>query len=120
MIQPSTFSAGVALSGYYFALHDRTTQNLWAGSMVIRHLNDLHWRLEHLPAPPVSFLVATSPSEKGADGWAEAQRFVHQVKPPMRVATLVVQHGGHNFTTWDAELPAALAWLCHHVPRVEP
>jgi enterochelin esterase-like enzyme len=118
MMRPSTFSAAVALSGYYFALRDSTTQDLWGGSVVVRHLNDLHWRLKHLPAPPVSVLVASSPSEKGADGWAEAQRFVHEVKPPMRVSTLVVAHGGHNFTTWDAELPAALSWLSQHVPPV--
>jgi enterochelin esterase-like enzyme len=116
MLNPGAFPAAVSLSGYYFALHDRTTGSLWGGSSVLRDLNDLHWRLTHLPAPAVSVLVCTSPAELGADGYAEARRFVAEVHAPMVADLLTVPHGGHNFATWDEELPGALSWLSGKLP----
>lgn len=120
MLNPGTFSGAVSLSGYYFALHDRSTGDLWAGSPVVRNLNDLHWRLKHLPAPAVSVLLCTSPPELGPDGYAEARRFLSEVRPPMVADLLTVPYGGHNLATWDAELPAALQWLSHRLPPPAP
>jgi enterochelin esterase-like enzyme len=115
MLNPGAFRAAVSMSGYYFALHDRTTGSLWGGSPVVRDLNDLNWRLRHLPAPAVSVLVCTSPAEGGADGYAEALQFLHEVHPPMLADLLTVPHGGHNFTSWDRELPSGLQWLSQRI-----
>ncbi len=111
MTHPLVFRAGVALSGYYFATHNPTTGDLWNGSAVVRHLNDLKWRLTHMPAPPVSLLITTSVSEGGADGYSEAQAFDRLVRPPMKLQMLVASQGGHNFATWRRVLPTAMAWL---------
>lgn len=116
MLNPGTFRAAAEMSGYFFALHDNTTGDLWGGSAVVRDLNDLAWRLRHLPVPPISLLEGTSKTEHGPDGYAEATRFIRLVKPPMRVSLMTVPHGGHNIATWSAELPAALSWLTAHLP----
>jgi enterochelin esterase-like enzyme len=117
MLNPATFRAAAEMSGYFFALRDHTTGDLWGGSSVLRNLNDMTWRLKHEPAPPVALLMGTSPSERGSDGYAQAIRFAHVVKAPMQVSVLTVPHGGHNIATWSAELPAALTWLTAHLPQ---
>lgn len=111
MTHPLVFRAGVALSGYYFAADNVTTQDLWDGSKVVREFNDLKWRLTHLPPPPVSLLITTSVTEGGLDGYAEAQAFDRLVRPPLSVEMLVASQGGHNFTTWRRVLPTAMSWL---------
>lgn len=116
MLNPTTFGSAVSLSGYYFALRDHTTGDLWGGSLALRHVNDLGWRMRELPAPPVQLLIGTSPDEKGTDGYAEAMRFAQLARAPMRVSLLRVPRGGHNFATWSAELPAALSWLTARLP----
>lgn len=120
MLNPDVFSGAVSLSGYYFALHDATTGDLWAGSRAVRNINDLHWRLRHLPTPPVSILVATSRAEFGPDGYREAQKFVHEVTAPMTVDVLSIRNGGHNLRTWISELPSALGWLSGKMPTPGP
>lgn len=106
-----TFAAGVSLSGYYFARSDNTTGNLWGGSIARKYANDPEWFLAHRPAPPVSLYVTTSRAENHFDGYPDAMKFLHLVKPPMHVTAVITSHGGHNFAAWDAELPSALQWL---------
>jgi hypothetical protein len=121
MTHPLTFAAGVSLSGYYFALHDDTTGDLWARSQAIRDLNDLKWRLRHLPAPPISLLLTTSYTERGEDGLPEARSFMRLRKPPLTIDTLILAQGGHNLKAWSREVPTAVTWLSRrlaHVPGV--
>jgi hypothetical protein len=120
MTHPSVFFAAASLSGYYNALHDNTTGNLWGHSVVVRHLNNLQWRLRHLPAPPVSLLVTTGSDEYGPEGKTDTARFVHLAKPPLTVDEIVLPHGGHNFTSWKAELPACISWLSARLGRPVP
>ncbi|MFL6138705.1 MAG: alpha/beta hydrolase [Frankiaceae bacterium] len=116
MLDPGRFRAGVSLSGYFNAESDATTGDLFGGSARARELNDLRWRLRHLPAPRTSVLLATSPNEVGADGYATQQRFLALVRPPMTADELVLPHGlGHTFGTWILELPTALHWLSGHL-----
>ena len=119
MVHSETFSAAVTLSGYFRTLQDRTTGDLWAGSAVVRDLNDLEWRLQHLPPPPVSLLVTTARDEAGAGGYAASRRFLDLAASTggaMRVDSLVSDRGGHNFATWTARLPRSLSWLSLHLP----
>ncbi|MGI8761110.1 MAG: alpha/beta hydrolase [Jatrophihabitantaceae bacterium] len=116
MLHPDVFWAAAEMSGYFFALKDRTTHDLWGGSPIVRDLNDLRWRLAHQPAPPVSLLVGTSPSERGPDGYVGARQFLRLARAPMTVDMMTVPHGGHNIATWTAELPHALAWLSAKLP----
>jgi enterochelin esterase-like enzyme len=109
MLNPYQFGSAVSLAGYYVALRDDTTGNLYGGSLGYRHENDLDWRLAHLPAPPVSVLVTSSKiGEKTYPGTLAFLRLIH---PPMRGYSLFLPQGGHNFRTWQRALPQSLTWL---------
>jgi len=109
MLYPGQFTAAVGLSGYYVADKDRTTGDLYGGSLGYRHENDLEWRLTHLPAPPVSVLVASSAS--GEKSLPNTLAFIRLVKPPLSGYALILPRGGHNYYTWRRELPQSLEWL---------
>ncbi|MFB9835852.1 alpha/beta hydrolase [Actinoallomurus acaciae] len=103
------YSVGVSLAGYYHALQDFTTGELYGHSKAYRDENDLLWRLRHLPPPPVSILLTTS--RVGEKDYAQTRRFLALARPPMRVASITLPFGGHHFSTWRRELPPALQWL---------
>ena len=109
MRHSDVFSKAASLSGYYAAIKDITTGELYGGSQAVRDENDLFWRLRHRPQPPISVLVTTSRvGEKNRD---ETQRFLSLVKPPMQASALVLDSGGHNFGTWRRVLPQVLRWM---------
>lgn len=109
MMNSDKFSAAASLSGYMDALQDRTTGDLYGGNQAFRDLNNLTWRIDHLPSPPIAALLSTS--RVGEDNYAPTMAFAAAAKSPMRVSTLIRAQGGHNFDTWNAEVPAALQWL---------
>jgi enterochelin esterase-like enzyme len=109
MLNPYQFRSAVSVAGYYVALRDDTTGNLYGGSLGYRHENDLDWRLRNLPAPPVSLLVTSS--KVGEEAYPGTLAFLRLVRPPMRVYSLILPEGGHNYGTWTRELPQCLTWL---------
>jgi enterochelin esterase-like enzyme len=109
MLNPYQFRSAVSVAGYYVALRDDTTGNLYGGSLGYRHENDLDWRLRNLPAPPVSLLVTSS--KVGEETYPGTLAFLRLVRPPMRVYSLILPEGGHNYGTWTRVLPQCLAWL---------
>ncbi|MEU1625187.1 alpha/beta hydrolase-fold protein [Streptomyces sp. NPDC020096] len=109
MTNPTRYGAGASLSGDYFARQDRDTGDLYAGSAQVKKENDLIWRMEHMPAPPVSLLLTSS--KKGEDNYGPTMRFVSKAKAPTRIDTLIRDEGGHNFKTWSAEYPEVILWL---------
>ena len=115
VMDPQRFMSAVSLSGYFHAVHDFTTGDLYGGSVATRERNDIMWRLQHLPLPAVSLLVATSLSEKGADGYTAAKKLLSLVRAPMSADEIVLNRGGHNFQTWNREIPSALRWFGWHL-----
>ncbi len=116
---PQDFSAGVGLSPDYAAPKDPTTGDLFGGSKAVRRENDLAWRLQHLPQPPVNLLVTTS--RHGEKNYKATMRFIGLVKGPTRISSIILASGGHNFTTWSREIPPALSWLSSRlVPDARP
>jgi enterochelin esterase-like enzyme len=113
MSHPESFAAAVSLSGYYKTIVDGTTGDLFGGDRAVADRNDLMWRLARLPAPPVNVLVTSS--RKGEGDYLPTERFLSAVKPPMRASSLILPSGGHNFNTWNRELPQALPWLAQHL-----
>jgi S-formylglutathione hydrolase FrmB len=109
MLHSDRFSAAVSLAGYYDAVQDFTTGDLYGGSPAYRAENDLIWRLGHRPAPPVSVLLTTS--RVGEVDYQQTLQFLRMVRPPMRGYSLILGAGGHNFRTWGQELTLALQWL---------
>jgi hypothetical protein len=109
MMDPHQFSLAVSLAGDYQADEDSTTGNLYGNIPGYRDLNSPDWRLQHLPAPPISVLVTSS--IVGEKSYPQTLQFVRLVRPPMRVYTEYLPQGGHNFSTWERELFPALGWL---------
>ncbi|MFI6514778.1 alpha/beta hydrolase [Spirillospora sp. NPDC050679] len=102
------FSAAASLGGYLRSIQDPTTGDLYGGSKAVRDDNDLLWRLEHLPPPPVSVLLASSKREEGYD---QALKYVQLTKPPLRTDTLFPEQGGHNFGTFRRLTPEIMRWM---------
>jgi enterochelin esterase-like enzyme len=118
MLYPDTFSAAVSMAGYYFALHDSTTGDLYGRSPGYKEDNDLDWRLTHLPAPPVSVLVTTS--RVGESTYPGTLKFLRLIRPPMHGYSYILPVGGHNFGVWYQELPQALRWLTSRLGYPNP
>jgi S-formylglutathione hydrolase FrmB len=109
MMYPRQFTLAVSMAGYYEALQDHTTGDLYGNNLGFRYENSPAWRLQHLPAPPISVLLDSS--RIGENTFPDTVKFVALVKPPMQVYTLYLPQGGHNFGTWGRELPPSLIWL---------
>jgi hypothetical protein len=112
MRHPRVYSTAGALSPDYRVEDDPTTGNLFgAGPGRIARVDghDLMWRLRHLPVPQVSVLVADS--RHGERGYPQTLAFIKAVRPPMRVVSILPDHGSHNFPTWVREMPATLTWM---------
>jgi hypothetical protein len=112
MRNPHVYTTAGALSPDYKVKDDPTTGNLFGSGLGrVNRINghDLMWRLKHLPVPQVSVLVADS--KNGEKGYPQTLAFIKAVKAPMRVASILPDHGSHNFPTWVREMPATLKWM---------
>lgn len=119
MRDPKDFSAAVALSGYYSTHDDPTTGSLFgsgkASSKLLSERNDMMWRFKHEPIPSIWALVTTS--RKGEANYKSTIAFIKAVRAPMGISSIILPSGGHNFTTWNRELPAALDELSQHLAQ---
>ncbi|MFE0461890.1 alpha/beta hydrolase [Kitasatospora sp. NPDC058965] len=106
--KPQAYGAAVSLSADYSVSNDPTTGDLFGGNPKLKQENDLLWRLRNAPPAPVSLLLATSYDE---DNYQATQQMVASFKSPTRVSTITLNSGGHNFHTWNREIPPALEWL---------
>jgi enterochelin esterase-like enzyme len=106
--KPDAYGAAISLSGDYDVSNDPTTGDLFGGSAKLKQENDLLWRLRNAPPVPVSLLLATSYNE---DNYRPTLEMVKAFKAPTKVSTITLNSGGHNFHTWNREIPPALEWL---------
>ena len=118
MMDPGQYSAAISMAGYYNAIQDQTTGDLYGGSTAYQNENDLFWRLSHLPSPPVSVLVTSS--EVGERSLPGTLSFLRLIRSPMRGFSLIVPQGGHNYRTWNRELPQSLEWLNRRLTPAVP
>nr|WP_246421960.1 alpha/beta hydrolase-fold protein [Nocardiopsis mwathae] len=110
MMHPNSYTAAVSLAGDFRAIQDEQTGDLYGGSAKFRQENDLFWRLENRPMPPVDILV-TRILDGGDGDPAEPKRFADLAEPPLQIDLLERKSGGHNFVTWNAELYDAVPWV---------
>ncbi|MGW5349110.1 alpha/beta hydrolase [Streptomyces sp. NPDC004031] len=106
---PGSYSVAVGLSPDYGAALDATTGDLYGGDAERRRENDLMWLIGHRPHPPVSLLVTSS--RKGERNYKNTLRFIAMGEAPTHVSSIILPSGGHNFTTWNREIPAAMEWI---------
>ncbi|MGA5354470.1 alpha/beta hydrolase [Streptomyces thermodiastaticus] len=111
MHHPGRYTVGVGLSAYYKAPIDPTTGDLFHGNTNLRHRADLMWCIKHLPAPRTSLLVTSS--RHGERDYKSTLEFIDAVKATntTRISSIILDSGGHNFTTWKREIPPALEWM---------
>jgi enterochelin esterase-like enzyme len=117
MMNSDRFSAAASLSGYFSIGEDPTTGDIY-GNQDFQLQNDLMWRIRNLPSPPVSVLLTTS--RVGEDNYGPCLQFTAAAKFPMSVSLLVRSQGGHNFNTWNSEIPVALHWLSSRLSTPPP
>lgn len=106
---PERYAAAASLSGYFRAVTDHTTGDLYRGDVADRELNSPLWRLEHLPIPPVAIYLASArddPSE-----FRQLKEFTAEAKPPLRLTTATTALGGHTMAAWLPMIAPALDWL---------
>ncbi|UQA94371.1 alpha/beta hydrolase [Streptomyces halobius] len=111
MRNPTVYTSAVSLSGDFVVKDDLTTGSLFGSGKAAaqrRREHDLLWRLKHLPAPQISALVASS--RKGEQGYGDTMKFIRAAKAPMRVDSIILPQGSHQFTTWRREVVPALEW----------
>jgi hypothetical protein len=120
MTAPYQFPVAVSLSGYFTDYEYHLSGNLWGGSTQVEDMNNLDWRLTHLPAPPISLLATTGTAELDPYGVTNTLRFASLVRAPMRLDKLVVRGGAHNFGTWGKELFPAFAWMSRRLDASTP
>ncbi|MFJ7063829.1 alpha/beta hydrolase [Streptomyces sp. NPDC101115] len=106
---PDRFAAGAGFSAYYKAADDVTTGDLFHGDAAARNRADLLWSLDHLPQGNSSFLVTSS--RQGEGNLKGTQEFIRKVKAPAKVSSIMLDSGGHNFNTWNREIPPGLVWM---------
>jgi hypothetical protein len=112
MLDPTRFTAAVSMSGYFHAQPGKYSPRMFAGSRRLADLNNLRWRLQHLPAPRTSVLVMTGTQEIGADGWVNNNAFLRAVRAPMYAERFIVPVDyGHSYGTWSQEVSPALVWM---------
>ncbi|MGV9350745.1 alpha/beta hydrolase [Streptomyces spiralis] len=111
MHHPGVYAAGAGLSPYYKAALDPTTGDLFHGNRNLKNRADLMWSIKHLPAPDTSLLVTSS--RHGENDYKATLKFIDAVRATnkTRIASIVLDSGGHNFNTWKREIPAMLQWL---------
>jgi S-formylglutathione hydrolase FrmB len=107
------FTAAVSMAGYFYPRQDWQTGDLYAGSKQVKNDNSLIWRLQHLPPPPISVLITTSPD--GERDFGEARKFLQAARAPLTTDKILVPGGGHNPGTWRRVLPSALLWMSQHL-----
>ena len=118
MMNSDKFAVAVSLSGDYDAPQDITTGDLY-GTPQYRDLNNVMWRVQHLPKPPISLLLASSRS--GESDYGAVLKFQQLTAgTPTHTSTLIRNEGGHNFTTWNAEIPPAMRWLSNTLKSNTP
>ncbi|MFE9742798.1 alpha/beta hydrolase [Streptomyces sp. NPDC006477] len=106
---PDRFAAGAGFSAYYRAAEDVTTGDLFHGDDRLRERADLLRSLERLPRGKSSFLVTTS--ERGEGNRKATLDFIGKAKGAARVSSITLESGGHNFNTWNREIPPAMVWM---------
>jgi hypothetical protein len=120
MRHPDMYAATASLSGYFMAITDHTTGDLYHGDREVWEENSPLWRLQHLPVPALPIFLAVAADDRS--GYKQLQDFAAAVRPPMQATTVVVPSGGHTGGLWRTLLPAVFDWFAGWLaaPQIDP
>lgn len=109
---PGRYAAAASLSGYFTALVDGDTGNLYQRDTAARRWNSPLWVVGHDRVDVPLYLVAS-------DGDPQALRAMRSMRLAARhrlpVVSATLPSGGHNFHVWYAASLAAFPWLGAHL-----
>jgi hypothetical protein len=106
---PERFSTVVSLSGYFHAVTDRTTGDLYKDNPDARLHNTPSHTVTLPRTLPLNFYLATSTGD--GEGMGGVKELGPLIVAPDRLTKAVSGKTGHNFGTWRKQMPAALTWL---------
>ncbi|MYW01660.1 hypothetical protein GT354_25955 [Streptomyces sp. SID3343] len=110
---PERYGAAASLSGYFKAITDITTGDLYKGDDALRRANS---PLHTIDAPRTAALRMYLFAAKGeGKSVRELREFAAKFRPTDSATIRVESSGGHNFGTWARGLPTAFEWLSHAI-----
>ncbi len=112
--RPDLFHAAVTIGGYFDALTDNTTGDLFDGDRQFRNENSPSWLIRHADPSKVNLLYVVSIKDKGSyagKSYADGKKFIAATRGAPGVRTLLLTSGGHSFDTYRPTVSEDLAWL---------
>ncbi len=106
---PGWYPNAVLMSGYYRAIRDQTTGDLWKNNDPLKHHNDPMWMLQHGNHPKARLLVFSNKQDK--ESYPPSVRLLQATMPPTQAFSLIEPTGGHNLRGLALALPRMLDWL---------
>jgi S-formylglutathione hydrolase FrmB len=110
---PDLYGAAASLSGYYSALVDGSTGDLYKGDAAAQRWNSPVWVVAHRPVSTPLYLVASRGDLEAIHDLSAMRRAARKRVP---VTGITLASGGHNFHVWSAACFGAVQWLGSHLP----
>jgi S-formylglutathione hydrolase FrmB len=111
------FGAAVSIAGYFDALTDDTTGDLFRGSRQLQRENSPIWLIRQPPQQQTDLLVVVGAQDRSSwvpnakYPYADSKKMIAESSGIPGVTSLVLPAGGHSYTTYRPTLPRALSWL---------
>ena len=109
LTQPKNFQAAVSLGGYFNAITDRTTGDLFHGDAAARLRNSPLWLYRHHSLHGRKLLLICGRQDK--ESWPPNRQMLAATRGDPNVSFLAFPTGGHNYRNYRRYLPDALQWL---------
>jgi S-formylglutathione hydrolase FrmB len=103
------YAAAASMSGYFHAITDATTGDLYHGNADARNQNSPVWRVQSLPVPRLNLYLVAARDDKSA--YRDMEEFAASARAPLRVTIATLSRGGHNWAAWRAMEAPAFDWL---------
>lgn len=111
LAHPALYGAAVSLGGYYTAITDHTTGNLFGSNVLRRDENSPMWLYEHGGMHSRHLLLVVGRQDGGS--WRSTEAMLATTRGNPLVSSLVFANGGHNYHNYRTYLPRIFDWLLH-------
>ncbi|MGC0416953.1 alpha/beta hydrolase [Embleya sp. AB8] len=114
---PERYAAAGSLSGYFRAVVDGDTGDLYRGRQDVRRWNSPQWLVTHQPVDTALYLAAGGDDHTAHRDMLDLRR---AIGTRADVVAVTLPAGGHNFRVWSTAVPAAFDWLAGKLPAPPP
>ncbi|MET1008249.1 MAG: alpha/beta hydrolase-fold protein [Propionibacteriaceae bacterium] len=112
---PDTFGAAVSVGGYYDALTDDTTGDLFKGDKKMENENSPRWLVDQNRDKQTNLMIVVSAKDESSytpgKPYANSKQMIETCKGVPGVTSIVVPSGGHHYDTYINTVPETLEWL---------